>query len=190
MSSIMMGKPEADGKRQASQSAAASSAPGVSSETHLAWREWRWMPSLWREAGPPAAHRAAQQPAGAVGHEKKIDSTIRPATWSSWSSTTHFKSFVQHLAASSSSSSSLLSSHSWASTISIRPDSLRKNKNLLRKAKKNSCDQVHGNSEKGLIGNCLMASLFRRVSVRLNQAPPPSRSRIQPRPWWRFASAR
>lgn len=28
---------------------------GVSSETHLAWREWSWMPSLWREAGPPAA---------------------------------------------------------------------------------------------------------------------------------------
>lgn len=145
-----MGKMEADGKRQASENAAASSAirglfrdppgteemelPAISVEgggTTSGWQPgqsnsllersavWTWSQTDQRRCGKK---------------EKQIKPSGRRH---GRSSTAHFKSLVQHSA--SSSSSSLLSSHSWASAISISAAQARqpsKKEKVLRKAKK------------------------------------------------------
>lgn len=126
---------------------------GVSSETHLARRRWSCLPSAWREAGPPAAGSPADRAANSLLERSAVwtwsqtdqrcgkkEKQIKPSgRRHGWSSTAHFKSLVQH-SASSSSSSSLLSSHSWASAISISAaqarQPLKKEEKVLRKAKK------------------------------------------------------
>lgn len=127
---------EADGKRWAKQKCCCIiRSSGVSSETHLARREQSWMPSLWGGrggAGPPAAGSTADRTANSLlersavadgepkGPEKvwREEKSIKPSGGRHGrSSAAHLTSFVQR--SSSSSSSSLLSLHSWASTISI-----------------------------------------------------------------------